>query len=83
MLQRSQDKWNPTGHKGLSDQISPLLAINGIIVLILIGLVLIVPSASEWISAAVQAEFVNPDLQSGAPTQVAQPTEQMRVVRNN
>ena len=33
------------------------LAINGIIVLVLLVLALSVPSASEWISAAAQAEF--------------------------
>ena len=41
------------------------------------------PAVSEWVSAAVEAEFVNSDVTSGGPTQIARPAEQMRVVRNN
>jgi len=40
------------------------------------------PSASEWISAAVQAEFVG-DGPAAPPTQIAQPTEAARIVRSN
>jgi hypothetical protein len=68
---------------GRSEQFTTVLAINGIVVLVLIALALSSPSASEWISAAVQAEFVNPDLPANAPTQVAEPAEQMRIVRSN
>jgi hypothetical protein len=66
-----------------SDQFTTILAVNGIVVLVLLALALSSPSASEWISAAVQAEFVNPDLPMSAPTQIARPREQMRIVKSN
>jgi hypothetical protein len=82
MLQRPQDNWQPAGRRDLSREITPLLAINGIIVLVLLVLALSFPSASEWISAAAEAEFVggNPSM---APTQIAQPIEAIRTVRSN
>jgi len=83
MLQRPHDQWKPSGRRDSSGQITTLLAVNGIIVLVLLVLALSSPSASEWISAAAQAEFVGPDVPTAAPTQIAQPTEQMRIVRSN
>jgi hypothetical protein len=83
MLQRPHDRWKPTGRRDSSGEISTLLAVNGIIVLVLLILALSTPSASEWISAAAQAEFVNPDISTAAPTQIAQPTGQTRIVRSN
>jgi hypothetical protein len=83
MLQRPHDQWKPTGRRDSSGEITTLLAINGIIVLVLLVLALSTPSASEWISAAAQAEFVNPDISTSAPTQIAQPAEQTRIVRSN
>ena len=82
MLQRYDHKWEQPGQRDLSKQITPLLAINGIIVLALLVLTLSVPSASEWISAAVQAEFVG-DGSAGTPTQIAQPAEAIKIVRSN
>jgi len=82
MLQRYDHKWKQQGRRDLSEQITPLLAINGIIVLALLVLALSVPSASEWISAAVQAEFVG-DGPAGMPTQIAQPAEAIKIVRSN
>jgi hypothetical protein len=81
-LQQDQDKRNPTDRRGISDQITSLVIINGVIVLALIVLALSSPSASEWISAAVQAEFVG-DGPAVPPTQVAQPAEATRIVRSN
>jgi hypothetical protein len=81
MLQR-YDSWKSQSRRDLSDEITPLLAINGIIVLALLVLALSVPSASEWISAAVQAEFVG-DGPATTPTQIAQPVETVKVVRSN
>jgi hypothetical protein len=81
MLQRTPDRWTPYKRRNLSDQITPILAINGIIVLALIVLALSVPSASEWISAAAQAEFVGGD--APGMTQIAQPSEMMKIVRSN
>jgi len=49
---------------------------------VLLALALSSPS-SERISAAVQAEFIGPNLPANAPTQIAQPVEQMRIVRSN
>jgi hypothetical protein len=83
MLQRYDDKWKPQSRRDLSDQITPLLAINGIIVLVLLVLALGTPSASEWISAAVQAEFVGGDGLAGTPTQIAQPVDAIKIVRSN
>ena len=83
MLQRPHDQWKPAGRRDSSGELTTLLAVNGIVVLVLLVLALSVPSASEWISAAVQAEFVNPDISTTAPTQIAQPAEQTRIVRSN
>jgi Na+-transporting methylmalonyl-CoA/oxaloacetate decarboxylase gamma subunit len=83
MLQRPDDQWKPAGRRDSSGEITTLLAVNGIVVLVLLILALTVPSASEWISAAAQAEFVNPDVSTAAPTQIAQPLQQMRIVGSN
>jgi hypothetical protein len=80
-MERLDDKRNVANRPHISDPIPTLLAINGIIVLILIGLALSVPSASEWISAAAQAEFVVTAAPPVAPTQLAQPTEPLRTTR--
>jgi len=82
MLQRPQDNWRPTGRRDVSKGISPLLAINGIIVLAMLVFALSFPSASEWISAAAQAEFVGGE-PAMAPTQIAQPDEAIRTVSSN
>jgi len=60
-----------------------ILAAHGVILLVIVALVTNYPAVSEWVSAAAQAEFVNPDITSVGPTQLAQPSEPMRVVRNN
>jgi hypothetical protein len=78
-----QDKSNPTSHSGFSDQISSLLAVNGIIVAALVVFALSSPSASEWISAAAQAEFVGGDGLATTPTQIAEPVEAIKIVRSN
>jgi hypothetical protein len=60
-----------------------ILAAHGVILLVIVALVANYPVVSEWVSAAAQAEFVNPDIDSAGPTQLAQPTEQLRIVRRN
>ena len=40
------------------------------------------PSASTWISAAAQAEFVGSEVLPSQPTQIARPAD-MRIVRSN
>jgi hypothetical protein len=82
MLQR-YDSWKSQSRRDLSDEITPLLAINGIIVLALLVLALSVPSASEWISAAAEAEFVDGIAPAVTPTQIAQPVETVKIVRSN
>jgi hypothetical protein len=77
------NRWTQQRRRDLSDEITPLLAINGIIVLVLLVLALSTPSASEWISAAAQAEFVGGDAASMTPTQIAQPVEAIKIVRSN
>ena len=64
-----------------SDQFTTVLAVNGIVVLVLLALALNSPSAFEWISAAVQAPFGKNA--SARLAQIAQPHEQMRIVRSN
>ncbi len=74
---RDQDR------RSFSNQITSLVVINGVIVLALVAMALISPSASEWISAAAQAEFAGSDAPSASPTQVAQPVDAIRIVRSN
>lgn len=69
--------------RGTDNWVRIILAAHGVILLVIVALVTNFPVVSEWISAAVQAEFVNPDVTSAAPTQVAQPAEPMRIVRSN
>ena len=78
-MQRYHDKRNP----GFFHEMTSLGVITGVIVLALVSLALISPSASEWISAAAQAEFVGSDSPAVSPTQVAQPAEAVRIVRSN
>jgi hypothetical protein len=61
-----------------------LPALLALFVVGLIGLVIVKPAASNWISEAVEAEFtgiyVTPDL---APTQIARPAMEFHTVRVN
>ena len=51
------------------------LALPATLVIALIGLAMIQPAAPAWISEAVQAEFVGPDLGPEIrPTQLARPS---------
>ena len=60
-----------------------LVALPILIVVALIGLAITHPSASKWVSEAVQAEFVGtdflPDL--APPSRVAEPTNEIRTVK--
>jgi len=82
-MQRDHDKSDPTGRRSFSSEVTSLVVINGVVVLALIALALSSPSASEWISAAAQAEFVGSDAPLTSQTQVAQPAETIRIVRSN
>jgi hypothetical protein len=57
-----------------------LLAIHGILLLILAGVVVATPHAIEWIAEAAQAEFVGPDEPVITPTQLARPFGEMWTV---
>jgi len=80
-MERYQDK---SDHAREAESSLPIiLAAHGLLLLVLVTLDVNYPAASEWVSAAVQAEFVNPDITSGSPTQIAQPAEQMQIVSSN
>jgi hypothetical protein len=79
-MQQYQDKDDA---RGTDNWTRIILAAHGVILLVIVALVANYPAVSEWVSAAAQAEFVNPDITSVGPTQLAQPAEQMRIVRNN
>ena len=59
-----------------------LFAIPALFAIVLIGLAMTQPTASNWISEAAQAEFAGafivPEI---TPTQLAQPRDQIRTVR--
>ena len=58
------------------------LALPALLVIAVIGLAMIHPALPSWISEAVQAEFVDPDLvRDIAPTQFAQPRTVTRTVK--
>jgi hypothetical protein len=59
-------------------------ALPALVVIALVGLAVTHPDSSNWISDAVQAEFVgiNPAPEA-APIQLAQPDRQMRTVKAN
>ena len=54
-----------------------VLVVHSVIILVLAGLALSSPHGIEWISDAVQAEFVDPDAPVVTPTQYAQPGGEM------
>jgi Na+-transporting methylmalonyl-CoA/oxaloacetate decarboxylase gamma subunit len=80
-MQQYQDKSGDAHETGNSIRL--IFAGLGAILLVIVTLVANYPAVSEWISASAQAEFVNPDITSAGPTQIAQPAEQMRIVRSN
>jgi len=60
-----------------------VLAAHGIILLVIVALVANFPAVSHWVASSAQAEFVNPDTTSNGPAKLAQPVDQMRIVRSN
>jgi hypothetical protein len=60
-----------------------LVALPILIVVALVGMAIAQPSASKWISDAVQAEFAGTDLAPDVapPTRMAQPTNEVRTVK--
>jgi hypothetical protein len=80
-MQRSPNDLNPSDRRFLWNWTAGILTVHGIILLVLVSLVLSHPAASEWISQAVQAEFVGNPPPVIVPTQIARPDGQMRTVR--
>ena len=82
-MQRSRDK------SGLPERRSPvnwtttILAVHAILFLTLVGLAVGYPGASEWISAAVQAEFVGAGNPPVLATQTERPAARMDTARVN
>jgi hypothetical protein len=61
-----------------------LFALPALVVIALVGLAVMHPASSNWISDAVQAEFVGIDLApEAAPIQFAQPAREIRTVKAN
>ena len=80
---RPQNYRRPARRRSFWNSSVAILAMNGIVSLILLGLVIGCPPASKWISEAVQAEFagiVIPDVPS---TQMAQPAQPTRTAKND
>jgi hypothetical protein len=82
-MQRSPNDSKPSDRHFLWNWTAGILAVHGLILLVLVSLVLSHPSASEWISQAVQAEFVGNPPPVIMPTQIAQPRGQVRTVRTD
>jgi hypothetical protein len=80
-MQRSPNDLNPSDRRFLWNWTALILAAHGLILLVLVGLVIRSPSASDWISQAVQAEFVGNPPPVIVPTQIARPDPEGRPER--
>jgi hypothetical protein len=79
-MQQYPDRDDP---READNRIRIILAAHGVILLVIVALVVNYPAVSQWVSASAQAEFVNPGVTPVGPAQIAQPAEQMRIVRSN
>jgi hypothetical protein len=80
----SFDKSGGTHHRVQRNWNIGFFALPVLLAITLIGLAIIQPAASNWISEAVQAEFAGSNLApESAPTQVAQPATGIRNVNAN
>lgn len=82
-MQRPQHKFRVADRRVVWNWTTIILAVHAIIFLTLVGLAVGYPGASEWISAAVQSEFVNDQPPAAAPTQIAHPAEPIQTVSSN
>ena len=81
-MQRSQQNSRPFDRHGFWNWTAGLLALYGAIVLVLVGFMIRYPAVSNWVSEAAQAEFtVTSPSPEVAPTQLAQPNNEVRTVR--
>lgn len=80
-MPRSPNDLNPSDSRFLRNWTAGILAAHGVILLVLLGLVIRSPAASDWISQAVQAEFVGNPPPVIVPTQIARPNPEGRPER--
>jgi hypothetical protein len=80
---RPQGHFKPARRRNAWNTSAYIFAVNGAILLILIGLVIGCPPASKWIGEAVQAEFAGTTVPEVPPTQIAQPAQQTHGIRND
>ena len=80
-MQLSPNDSNPSDRRFLWSWTAGILAAHGVILLVLIALVIRSPAASDWISQAVQAEFVGNPPPVIVPTQIARPDPEGRPER--
>jgi hypothetical protein len=80
---RPQNHFQPARRRNFWNSSAIILIVNGMISLVLIGLVIGCPPAAQWISAAVQAEFAGITMPEPAPRQIAEPVLQTRTARND
>ena len=82
-MQRSPNDLNRSDRRLSWSWTAAILAVHGVLLLLLAGILIFHPAASEWISQAVQAEFVGGPPPVIVPTQIAQPGGQVRVVKTD
>ena len=80
---RPQSYFKPASRRNFWNSSAVVLAANGIVSLILIGMVIGCPPASRWISEAVQAEFAGIAIPDAPSTQMAQPALPTRTAKND
>ena len=82
-MRRFQQNSRPSDRHGVWNWPAGLLALcYGAVVLVLVALMMRFPAVSDWVSESAQAEFAvmgpSPEI---APTQLAQPNNEVRTVR--
>lgn len=80
-MQRSPNDLSRSDRCYLRNWNAGILAVHAVLALVLVSILIRHPLAVEWISQAVQAEFVGSPPPVILPTQIAQPALQMRTVR--
>ena len=80
---RPQSYFKPARRRNFLNSPAIMIAVNCMIALILIGLAIASPSASQWISESVQAELAGIAMPETAPTKIAQPSQQTHTARND
>jgi hypothetical protein len=81
-MQRSQSTFGSTDRLMMWNWPAVVLTLHAVLFLTLVGIAVGYPGASDWIAAAARAEFADALEPSVAPTQFAQPVDQMRIVSN-